>query len=449
MTPSRKAARQAALGIFLTIALLTAPACRPQPPFGYEPLQPVFNLPGVRTEHYFIYSQMADETTYDLALRLEALYQYYARRFADEYFPIDFPKQVFLFNNREDYVAAGGHATMPGLFMGGHDEVGARLMAIAYDTNFGALTMLTCPLLYHEAFHQFVAVEISQAGNVNRNWPTWLDEGHGTLFNNLIWTGDGWIDDALTVSYIYSAAESVPGFIPLQDLINVSGEGWHQLLAEGRVWPVYMQSMSLLHFLYYAQDGKHRPLIDAYVRQASTNVNGQAAADLADKIIAMEPEFLDWFKANMLMPDGSPNLRVTGAKYYEAMTAMATSYLARAHARGQRFTDAQDFLNAAADNKLRLAPLGDSQWLPDTLRQEMLWWLDQLAQSHGPIEITLERSAPSDPPAIIVSQPAFGLVLKGSFSLDDQRRVADVNVQFLSCPSVNLTKAEEILSGQE
>ncbi len=417
-------------------------------PFGWERLDSVFDLPGIKTEHYYFYSQMSDATTFDLAWRTESLYEYYAERFADEHSPIDFAKQVFLFSNREDYVAAGGHATMPGQFMGGFgDEVGARLMMITSDANFGALTMVTCPLLYHEGFHQFVAVEIAQAGNVNRTWPTWMDEGHGSLFFNIVWTGDGWVEGGLTVNYITSAVQNSPNFIPFEQMLTVSGAGWHQLLAEGRVWAVYMQSMSVLHFLYYANDGEHRELIETYVHQVSTSVNGEESKASAAKIIALEDEFLEWFKANMAMPDGTPNLRVTGAKYYETMAAMATSYFARAYARGQRFQSGADFMAQAAADTLELAPLGDWQWLPDTLRQEMVWWHEILTTNHGPIEIVIEQDGTDSPPALFVSQPKFGLILKGTFELDDEGNVADVNVEFVACPSVNLVEAEAIVAG--
>ncbi len=455
-------------GISLSIVLLVAVGCKPpqqeQPQqaeqsgqkvdqaaaFGWKRLDPVFGLPGIKTEHYYIYSQMSDETTFDLAWRTESLYNYYAERFADVYDPIGFSKLVFFFHSREDFVAAGGHAYMPGQFMGGFgDEVGARLMMITHDSNFGALTILSCPLLYHEAFHQFVAVEIAQGGNVNRQWPTWMDEGHGTLFNNLMWTGDGWIDDLLTVNYIYSAVQESPDFIPFADMLNVSGGGWHRLLAEGRVWTVYMQSMSVLHFLYYANDGEHRELIETYMRQVSTLTNSEETRASAEKILALEDEFLEWFQANMIMPDGTPNVRVTGAKYYEAMTAMATSHLARAHARGQRFESGQDFLAQAAADTLDLAPMGDSQWLPDTLRQEMVWWHSQLTEGHGPIEIVLEQAETDSLPVLYVSQPKFGLVLKGTFELDDDGNVADVTVEFVACPSVNLIEAEAILAGPQ
>ena len=430
--------------------------------FGYEAIDPVFGLPGIKTEHYSIYSQMSDATTYDIALRVEALYDYYADRFEDEYYPIDFPKLVFLFSNREDFVAAGGHPTMPGLFMGGHDDtgVGARFMMITHDGDWGALSQMSCPLMYHEAFHQFVALEISQAGNTNRDWPTFMDEGHGTLFNNLMWTGDGFVDGTMTLSYLYSAVENRDNFITFDEMLNVTGERWHELLAEGRVWAVYMQSMSVLHFLYNANDGEHRELIETYVNQVSTDANGEETQKTADKIAALEDEFYEWFEANMVLSDDlsdrdangdvvvTPNVRVTGAKFYEAMTAMAMSHVARTYARGQEFESGQAFFDAAVADELDMAELGDSQWLPDTLRQEMVWWHERLSEGHGPIEIELGKASDDGLPVMYVTQPRFGLVLKGTFSLDEDGNVADVSVEYIACPSMNLIEAEAIVEAQ-
>jgi len=430
-------------------------------PYGWQRLDPVFELPGIRTEHFSIYSQMSDETTYDFAVRIECLYDYYADRFVAEHFPINFPKLAFLFGSKADYIAAGGHPTMPGLFMGGHeDEVGARFMMQTSDANFGAISMVSCPLMYHELFHQFVAVEISQAGNVNRQWPTWLDEGHGSLFFNLMWTGDGWVDGVMTVSYLHSAVMESPNFVPLEQLLTIDGAGWHRLVDEGKVWACYMQSMSLLHYLYYGEDGTHRPLIEAYVHECSTNVNGEEAKDLADDIIDLEDDFLAWFRANMILPEDmwvadaegnpqpTPNVRVTGAKYYEAMTAMATSYLARAHARGQRFDSAEDFWAKTAAEQLRLPALGEVQWLPDTLRQEMLWWRQRLEEGHGPIGMDLAYRSEGGP-TLTVTQPRFGLELKGSFNLGATGVVEDVDVEYVACPSINFIEAEAIVNNSQ
>jgi hypothetical protein len=425
-------------------------------PYGWQRLDPVFDLPGVRTEHFFLYSQMSDATTFDIALRVEALYDYYAQRFEDEYFPIGFPKLAFLFNNSADYEAAGGHPTMPGLFMSGYgDDVGARFMMETSDANWGALSMVSCPLMYHELFHQFVAVEISQAGNVNRQWPTWMDEGHGSLFFNLIWTGDGWVEGAMTLSYLYSAVMESPNFLPLEDLLTIDGARWHQLVDEGRVWACYMQSMIVLHYLYYGDGGVHRDLIDAYTHAVSTNVNGEETAILARQIAALEDDFYTWFNANMILPeemwdlgdDGqptvTPNVRVTGAKFYETMTAMMTSHLARAHARGQRFESGQDFLDHAAAQTLDLPAFGEAQWLPDTLREEMLWWHERLSEGHGPmgVEINYPNAGFAE---LIVTQPAFGLELRGTFAVD-VGAVRDVEVEYVSCPSINLIEAERIV----
>jgi hypothetical protein len=425
-----------------TLMLLCLPGCQTALPYDYAPVEPALGLPGFQTEHYTIYSQMSDETTYDLAWRLESLYDYYADRFADEYDPIGFPKLVFFFNDREAFVEAGGHPFMPGGFMGGGDGHGARLMMMTHDADWGALVQLSGALLYHEAFHQFVALEISQAGNTNRQWPTWADEGHATLFNNLVWTGDSWVASGFQPAYIQSAVASLPNFLSFEDLLTIDGARWHELVNDGRGWAVYMQGMSLVHYLYYADNGTHRELIDNYVQQISRNTNGAEAQDLAQQIIGQEAAFLAWFHENMMLPDGSPNVRITGATFYEIITAMVTSHVARAHSRGQRFTDAEDFFTHAASGTLRIAPLGDSQWLPDSLREEMLWRYAQLVDSHGPVDIEIVYPDSGDLPTIHVSQPRFGLVLTGAFSLDRDGNVTDVAIEYVTCPSTNLIDAE-------
>ena len=365
------------------------------------------------------------------------MYDYYAKRFRDVYSPINFPKQVFLFNNRQDFVAAGGHRFMPGVFMGGGDNVGARLMLIFNEGNIGSF-MSSCPLMYHEAFHQFVAIEISQAGNVNRKWPLWLDEAYATTFNNITWTGDGWVDGNARNEIVASAMDSRSSFIPVRKLMDISGETWHELTGKGKIWPIYMEGWSLVFFLNHASRGKYRPLLATYVEQVST---GQDSSATRRRIIALQETFSRWVRRDL-------HLHMTGAKYYEIFTAMATSHLARAHARGQRFESGDDFLAMANSRMLNLPPLGDDQWLPDTLRQEMLWYHNSLTQSYQPFKFTIEYPSGGGLPVIHVAQPRFGLVMKGTYRLDNDGKVERVKVDYVRCPSIDLVKAKKAVGAR-
>jgi len=391
-------------------------------------------MEGRRSENYSVYSQLSEETTADLTRRLEAAYAYYAERFKDVYCPIEFPMLVCLFDNREAFVEAGGHATMPGQFMGGHgDDVGARLMMIFHEGNIGAF-MSSCPLMYHEGFHQFAAIEISQAGNVNRKWPLWLDEAYATNFNNITWTGDGWVDGHARAEYIDSALELRPAFAPLAELLDVDGQQWHALAAEGGVWRLYMEGWMLVFFLNHADGGAYRDILADYVLKTST---GGDVGPATEAILALESRFFEWL-------DTRVHLHMTGAKYYEIFTAMATSLLARAHARGQHVASAEEFLAKARADELDLPPLGDDQWLPDSIRQEMLWYLDFVTQSYDPCELTIETD-PDGTPRLRVRQPRFGLVLNGAFKLDAAGDVVDVDVTYVACPSLDMLEALHIV----
>jgi len=203
----------------------------------------------------------------------------------------------------------------------------------------------------------------------------------------------------LRPKYIRSAVENREGFIPFEQMVVIDGAGWHALLAEGKVWAVYMQSMSLLHWMYFEQDGEHRELIEEYVATISRQARGERAKELADQIIALEDEFLAWFDANVILPDGEPNVELSQDKMVEAFVAMGNSHLARAHARGQQFETFDEFMEHARNGTLDIAPLGDSQWLPDTLREEMVWRYDGLLQTGPEIGFVLSDSV-AGPPTI-------------------------------------------------
>jgi hypothetical protein len=401
-------------------------------------LEVLFGLHGQRTEHYIIYSQLSAETTRDLGHRLEAMYDYFARRFKAVYCPIEFPKVVVFFNNREDFVAAGGHPNMPGQFMGGHDGHGARLMMLFHEGSIGAF-MSSCPLMYHEGFHQFKGIEISQAGNINRQWPLWLDESYATTFNNITWTGDGWVDGHARLENADAAIKNKDSFIPLRKLVKIDGATWHRLTTAGKIWPIYMQGWSLIFFLNHADGGRHRPLLDQYILEVSTGKDSKATLR---KIVALQPKYARWFNKKF-------GLWTTGAKYYEIFVGLATSHLARAHARGQRFRSGKDFLNKAKARRLRLPAPGEDQWLPDSLRQELLWYHKFLTRSFKPYKLEIVYPKKGGAPKIRASQPRFGLVMEGSFQLDDDGNVTSVDVDYTQCPSIDLARAKKIVGTKD
>ena len=110
----------------------------------------------------------------------------------------------------------------------------------------------------------------------------------------------------------------------------------------------------------------------------------------------------------------------------EAFVAMATSHLARAHARGQRFADFEEFLEHAEAGTLDIAPRGDSQWLPDSLREEMLWRHEEL-RAAGEGSATL-MSGGDGRPLISIHVPSQDLDYAGDFQLDAEGNVTAVTV---------------------
>ncbi len=408
------------------------PAAQSQPAQvsrGELDLSPVLNMPGRQTEHFFIYSQLSKEMTDDLALRLEVLFEYNTDRFASVLNPSGFPRLVFLFNNREDFVAAGGHPTMPGQFHGGGDGFGARLMMIFSGGDLGSF-MASCPLMYHEGFHQFRELEIGEAGNPNRAWPRWLGEGFANAFNNVTWTGDGWVDGMARQEMVHSAISNAASFITIDDLIDNDG-AWLQMTADGKLWSLYMQSWSLVHFLDNAQGQKYRPLLNQLLSEVT---DGVRSPETFGAIAAVEGEYLNWLRSDF-------HIHMTGAKYFEVFAAMVTSHVARAHARGQRFESGDEFLALAQQDKLNMPPAGSDQWLPDSLRQEMLWYRDLLANSYGEFELSIEYPDGGGAPTVNVNSEWLGLALEGDFELSDDGQVQGVDVIYMKCISLDLAKA--------
>ena len=135
----------------------------------------------IRSKYYLIHTDLDDALVYDLGTRMDAMYAEYSRRLSDfnvrdERRPVD----VYLFNRKSDYTAFTGtqYLHTGGIFMPAKNQIAAYLE--------GQRDVLR-RTLQHEAFHQFASKAIGA------NLPIWINEGMALLFEEAIWTGDGFL----------------------------------------------------------------------------------------------------------------------------------------------------------------------------------------------------------------------------------------------------------------
>ena len=380
-------------------------------------LDPIFDLEPHESDNYILYANKSPEMIADVLFRLEAMHEEYSRVMSKHYRPAVEKFKVFLFDNREAFVAAGGHPVMPGISITHTAWPGPRLMMMCPG---GKLEVHQDHLLRHEVWHHFCAV------NLPGRFPIWLDEGLAEFFGYAIWTGDGVIYGMVRPE----AYQSLIGYVkqrrlmPLKTLLALTGAQWYQTAGTDKGWMGYMQSWSLVTFLMTANNGRYAGDMRAYIDAVC---KGQDLNGPAQRLQSRESVYRKWL--GMLTPT------FTHEKFYEAVTAILTSHLARAHARGQRFASASAFMEMARNGRLNLPPAGDDQWLPPSLMSECFWMVDQIHQGYRGFRIKIVYV--DDQPIVRLTADYVDLDLEGRFTLTDGE-VTSVDVKHLKPVPVDL-----------
>ena len=373
-------------------------------------LDPIFNLQPHESENYVLYANKPPEMIADVLFRLEAMHTEYSTAMKKHYRPTEEKFKVFLFDNREAFVAAGGHPVMPGISISHNQGVGPRLMMMCPG---GKLEVHQDHLLRHEVWHHFCAA------NLPGDFPIWLDEGLAEFFGYAIWTGDGVIYGMIRPE----AYESLAGYVKqrrimsLKKLLSLNGAQWFQTAGTDDGWVGYMQSWSLVNFLMTADKGRYSGDLRAYIDAICRHGNTEGPTR---RLRSRESVFRQWL--NSLTPTR------TYPKFYEAVTAILTSHLGRAHARGQRFASAKTFMEMARNGRLNMPPVGDDQWLPPSLMSECFWMADQITANVRGFEVEIVYT--NDMPTLRLTADYVDLDMEGRFTLADGK-VEQVAVRHL------------------
>jgi len=374
----------------------------------------LFGLGRHESKHYVLFSNHSAKTNRDLLTRLERMFDLYRRQTAGYSKPITKKLVVCVFDNREDFVAAGGHPKMPGIY-----RHGFGLMVINHSKS------LETPFLHlvrHEGWHQYVHQAVAVGV------PIWVDEGLAEYLGYGIWTGDGYVLKVIRPEAFYSLKGYVDSdqLAPLDEFLTRSSAAWLTRAGTPKGWGYYMQAWSLVYFLRHGDDGKHSKLLDSYLRNVR---HGRGLTKATEAITALNDDYHEWCRS-LTRSKGYEH-------FYEAAVATLTSHLGRAHARGQRFASAADFLKAARQGKLKLPAAGSDQWLPPSLLKEGLWYLDEMNEAAvraGPLKLTLDKSAGL--PRLRLTHPCE-IDLTGRFALKSGK-VRHVKVVFHKRPAVDL-----------
>lgn len=236
--PHRRPLRAGLLALLLLgmMASSTAMAARPE-------------LGRVKTKYYLIHSDLDDALIADLGTRMDAMYAEYSRRMSDFDLRADQkPLDVYLFNYKKDYTDFTGakYLNTGGVFIAGKNQLAAYLE--------GQRDTLR-RTLQHEAFHQFAYKAIGT------NLPIWLNEGMAQLFEEAIWTGEGFLMNQVPPRRIRQLQNDVRNnkLLPMKMLITLSPEKWAaHLSADAALGSTqYNQTWAMVHYMAYGDGGRN------------------------------------------------------------------------------------------------------------------------------------------------------------------------------------------------
>ena len=320
---------------------------------------PAAKLPKMQTPYYWLYAKLEKPLLQETSARLTAVAREYHRRTKGFKGAVTERMPVYIFTSKPDYVAAGGPESSEGIYADGP--------ILAYWDQ--STTKRLWEILQHECFHQFVWQVI------RGHWPAWLNEGMATYFEEGLWTGDGFVTGIIPENRLRHVKRMIneKKVKPFQDFMAMDNKTWSDTRGGEESWLDYCQAWSMVHFMLHGGDAKNRELLDKYMKWA---------AELPDT---------DWRRRQGDLPrrvfgSGLAKLQESWEKWWlaateelcadlraEAAVSALTCFLARAHLAGMRFASAEEFLQAAREEKLPSAPKDrEDLWLPPALLKDHL-----------------------------------------------------------------------------
>jgi hypothetical protein len=263
----------ATLTCFMALALLAPPPSRVE----------AGELRTLRSAHYLIYTDLEQALAEELAQRLDAMYDEYARRLVE--FNVVDPRQkfeVYLFAKREDFMrmTQNRYVNAGGVFMSGRNLLAGFLEGQGRDG--------LRRIIQHEAFHQFAYTAISQ------DIPVWLNEGMAQYFEEGIWTGTHFTFGHVPPRRLRQLQHdrSKKQLVPFRTMLSMTDDEWEKGLIgdANRGATQYNQAWAMIHFLVHGANGQDRyrprlidmlkrihagtPAPEAFVQAFSRNIDG-------------------------------------------------------------------------------------------------------------------------------------------------------------------------------
>ena len=367
------------------------------------------DLRDIRTKHYLIHTDLEPALADDLAKRMDAMFDEYARRMA-EFNPVSTKDKlpVYLFQKQDDYMEAtqGKVPNTAGIFMAGKRN---ELLAYLGDQDRDALRRT----LQHEAFHQFAYTTIS------RNLPIWLNEGMAQLFEEGIWVDDQFRIGEVPPYRIRQLRDDIKSgrMVDFEKFFRMTNRDWQQTVikdAESGATQ-YNQAWAIAQFLARGSNENRESLL-AWLRYMHEGSDANAAYDKAFKVTPrdLQVQFSDWGKSL-----AASEL----AMMIEHQKVLADMIISR-KGRGQTFKDMFEFRRQATLAGYRIQyTRGRVKWT--THADPGIYFCDLNGKALSPDRLHFEPN-PTAPLPDMICVCSDGVVLRTRFYMNGKKIQSEV-----------------------
>lgn len=282
------------------------------PPATRGPSHPFFERAGgeIRSRHYRILSDLPTTDTRAYASHLDLMYEEYARRMAG--LPQQAPEvpYVMMFARESDYLDVlrrihGINATGSG----GMFFVSPTGAALAFFVESLPRTRVL-HVLQHEGFHQFAHSRF--AGRL----PMWVNEGLAEFFGEAVVVEDRVVVGQASpgpVAMVRRAVEQGTT-VDFLRMLTMTGDEWNANVRAGNAAIQYVQAWSMVQFLGWAENGRHRAGFERFLRLLHAGAPGDRAfieAFGTDDVRSFENAWREWARTCRPSSFGTAALRLS------------------------------------------------------------------------------------------------------------------------------------------
>jgi len=277
------------------------------------------------TRHYRLHSDVDPDLARDLAKRLDAMYDEYARRLAALGPGSMRRHDVHVFARKADYgrFIDDRLPNTGGVYIPGRNV----LAAFVEDQGRDALRRT----LQHEAFHQFADATLGPDA------PVWLNEGIAQLFEEGIWTGQRFIVEQVPQRRLRQLSADLDRgrLVPFDEFLATDHKAWARNMRDReRGSSQYNQAWAMVHFLVYAAGPDGQPLyrkrfFDMLRRiKAGQDPRSAFETSFSDNYAGFQRRFDEYFRLARATREAS---------YVEHLEVLADMTVLLAEQEGRRF----------------------------------------------------------------------------------------------------------------